>query len=310
MRGIAVGVDAGGTATTASFSRDGVFCGTLSGEGASASALGISEAARRIVATIEALLKGESPGSIYVGAAGAGRSDVACGIERALRERFAGAHVGVSDDAHIALRACVQSGPGMVLIAGTGSIAYAISEENTPVRAGGYGYFLGDEGSGFALGLAATKVLARVYDGGATADELTAAVQTRLGVDDEMALLDRIYGNAPPVARIAALAPVVLSCANAGVRSAQKIVQTAALELCELLKRVAKKAGLRDSVCPLVLSGGLLGENSMLSFLVETRLQADLPLAGIIKGHAEAHRGALLIAQSVLENVKLEKERG
>jgi N-acetylglucosamine kinase-like BadF-type ATPase len=301
MRGVAVGVDAGGTSTTASYSQDGVFREMRTGEGASATALGTEEAAKRIVAVIEGLIAQESPASIYVGAAGAGRDEIAQRLREAIAVRYAGALVHVSDDAHIALRATVPRGAGLVLIAGTGSIAYAENTSGDAFRAGGYGYLLGDDGSGFSIGMAALKWLAKLYDGRGVTDDLCEELQNRLGIADRSGLFDLLYGPAqPPVALVASLAPVVVSMASNGVRSAHKIVQAAAMELSDLIKTVAKKSALSGEVCPLVLGGGLLRENSVLSFLLETRLQADLPSAEILKRAAEPHRGALAAAEAMI----------
>ena len=300
MRGIAVGVDAGGTSTVASYSNDGVFCRTRISEGASATAIGVEAAAAHIAATIEALLPDQMPDGIYVGAAGAGRSDIAKALQAALQARFARAQVRVADDAQIALRAAVPDGPGIVLIAGTGSIAYAENERGEAFRAGGYGYLLGDDGSGFALGLGALKHLARVYDARVPADELSAQVERRLQIADRAGLLETVYGSKTPVALLASLAPAVLELANAGARSAQRLVQGAALELAELVRAVAKRAQLANASCPIVLAGGLLRENSMLSFLLETRLQADYPSIEIRKRPPEAHRGALAAAEALI----------
>jgi len=145
MSRLAVGVDAGGTSTTVSISRDGGATKTISGEGASASALGAPEAARRIGDLIVQAVGGETADTIVVGAAGAGRSDVASALQKILAQRFAGAGVRVVDDAQIALRATVPEGSGIVLIAGTGSIAYG-EHGSQSFRAGGYGYLLGDDG--------------------------------------------------------------------------------------------------------------------------------------------------------------------
>lgn len=300
MKGIAVGVDAGGTSTRAAVSRDGAFETVHESAGASASALGIEEAANRIATAIAAATRDETPDAIYVGAAGAGRAGVSEKIQALLAARFSGARIGVGDDASIVLRAVAPDGPGIVLVAGTGSIAYALNSAGERFRAGGYGYLLGDEGSGFAIGLAAARHLSRVLDGRAPADELSAQVQRLLGVDTQAGLFDRVYAGDAPVAAVAALAKDVIALASSGVRSANKIVQTAALELSDLVKTVAKKAALQHDAVPLVLAGGLLKENSVLTFLLETRLQSDLPGAEIVKRGVDAYRGALRAAEAML----------
>ena len=93
---------------------------------------------------------------------------------------FADCRVLAGDDAAIALRAAVPEGPGIVLIAGTGSIAYAENGERRS-RVGGLGYLAGDEGSAFAIGMAAVRLYGRVLDGRARADETTEVVNRALG---------------------------------------------------------------------------------------------------------------------------------
>ncbi len=99
---------------------------------------------------------------------------------------------------------------------------------------------------------------------------------------------------------MAALAPIVLQFASSGNRSAHKIVQSAALELAELVKLVARKAVLLSAQPTVVLSGGLLRENSILSFLLETRVQNDLAGASIVRRPNEPYKGALNAAQAWL----------
>lgn len=297
---VAVGVDAGGSSTVVGISHDAVFVRKNVGPGANPSSIGVAVASATIATTILAALDGKLPDAIVVGAAGAGRGDIARDMTSALQSRFSGANVEVSDDAHIALRAAVPEGPGAVLIAGTGSIAYA-QWEGTPYRSGGYGYLLGDDGSGFAIGAAAAKALLRHYDGRAPRDEFITAIEEALDARAAFDVLERIYGNPNAVSRIAALAPLAIERASRGSRSAGKIVQNAALELAELVKSLVKRAGMSTSSSPIVLAGGLLGSNSMLTFLLETRLQNDLPSMSIVKNAREPYAGALVAAERSLQ---------
>lgn len=294
-----MGVDAGGSVTSAAYSRDGVFEREIFSVAANASNVGSALASERIEAAVRELLGDMRADVVYVGAAGAGSENIATAIAAALEKELS-ARVVVTDDAHIALRAGVPAGDGAVLIAGTGSIAYAQREGRT-YRCGGHGYLVGDEGSGFALGLAAAKLLARVYDERAAADELTRAVEEELGVSNREELLHRLYHGAPQ-SILATLAIPVLSLASDGVRSANKIVQGAALELADLVKALVRKAQFGETPFPLVFCGGLLSQNTLLSFLLETRVQNDLPNAEIIKGNIDPVRGALAAAEALLSN--------
>lgn len=299
MSRVTVGVDAGGTSTVAAFARDGVLVRTASGEASNPSSRGVGPAARTIAQTIEAGLEGARPDAIFVGAAGAGRESVARDIEAALRERFSGASVRVCDDAYIALRAVVPAGDGLVLIAGTGSIAYA-ERAGRGYRAGGYGYLFGDDGSGFAIGSAAIKLLLRSYEGRAARDAFLETLERELGACSTLDVLQCVYGDPHPVMRVAALAPLVVAAAGSGERAASRIVQTAAHEAAELVKALAKRAELAGTEAPIVFAGGLLQSNSMLSYLLETRLRNDLPTMPIHKGAVEPHLGALAAAERLL----------
>lgn len=299
MRAIAVGVDAGGTSTKASASRDGDAYGAAQGAAANASAIGFERASAAIAGVIEEALQGESAQAICVGAAGAGRKEVASAFEAELQKRFPGARVCVCDDARIALRAAVPDGDGIVLISGTGSIAYG-EFGDAAFRAGGYGYLVGDEGSGYAIGSAAVRLLLRSYDGRAIADAFTARVAAALEVTCANEVLERVYRSEHPVRALAALAPMVIEAANAGERAANKILQAAALELSDLVKSLLRAADAGRSEIPIVFAGGLLRDNSLLTYLLETRLINEHPFLHAVKGAAAPQFGALALAQRML----------
>ena len=112
------------------------------------------------------------------------------------------------------LRAVRETGAGIVLVAGTGSIAYAQDAAGASFRAGGYGYLLGDDGSGFAIGLAAARHLARVLDGRSPADPLSEQTAQSLEAATQAALFDRIYGDPERVSSLASLAKRVIEQAD------------------------------------------------------------------------------------------------
>jgi N-acetylglucosamine kinase-like BadF-type ATPase len=294
---VAVGVDAGGTGTRAVVSQDGERCGAATGEGANVTTLGVDDAADVILGVVRKALDHRKPASIVVGAAGAGRAAVAAELAALLGGAFPGARVAVGDDALIALRAAVPAGPGIVLIAGTGSVAYAENGAKT-ARAGGLGYLAGDEGSAFAIGMAAVRLYGRVLDGRQRADETTDLVARALDAPDRDAYIAALY-DAPLVpAAIASLAPAIIAFAGKGNRTATKIVQTASSDLGDLLKSVAKAVDLLEASPTIVLAGGLFAENSLLSFLLETRIVGDLPGALTVRGGEGAEIGALRLAEA------------
>jgi N-acetylglucosamine kinase-like BadF-type ATPase len=295
---IVVGVDAGGSSTRAAVAVDGAILRSVDGPPANASVIGVDDAADAILTTIRKVLEHEHPVAIAIGAAGAGRARVANLLAGLVASAFDGTRVVVADDASIALRGAVPDGPGIVLVAGTGSIAYA-EDGARRVRVGGLGYLAGDEGSAFAIGMAAVRAYGRVLDGRARPDETTELAARALDAPDRDAYLSALYDAPLAPARIAALAPSIVAFAGKGNRVATKIVQSAASDLADLVKSAATQAGLLDASPPIALAGGLLSENSLLTFLLETRIVGDVPGATIVRG-TRPLEGAVRIAQGLV----------
>jgi N-acetylglucosamine kinase-like BadF-type ATPase len=126
------------------------------------------------------------------------------------------------------------------------------------------------------------------------------ALETALDAGSAQEVLAAVYEVPHAVPSIAALAPIVLDHASSGERSATKIVQAAALELFESIKALVRRAGVEGRELPLVLAGGLLQRNSMLSYLLETRIANELPLLHPLKNPPPAHMGALALARALL----------
>jgi glucosamine kinase len=293
---IAVGVDAGGTATRAVVSENGAPAGAAEGPGGNATTLGIDDAADVIIGVVRKALDRRRPAAIVVGAAGAGRAAVAASLEDLMRSAFPDCRVTAGDDAGIALRAAIPAGPGIVLIGGTGSIAYAENGERR-ARVGGLGYLAGDEGSAYAMGMAAVRLYGRVLDGRAKADETTDLVARALEAPDRDRFLSALY-DAPLVpATIAALAPSIVAFAGKGNRVATKIVQQTGSDLGDLIRDAARATGLMEASPAVALSGGLFAENSLLTYVLELRIINELPGASILRGGDGAAVGALRLAE-------------
>jgi N-acetylglucosamine kinase-like BadF-type ATPase len=293
---ISVGVDAGGTSTVAALSKDGAYVRDAHGRGANATTVGVDDAADVIITTIREALAGDSPDAIAIGAAGAGRARIAGQLRELVESAFRGALVVVGDDAPIAFRAAIPQGDGAVLIAGTGSTAYAERGDQSQ-RVGGLGYLAGDEGSAFWIGMQAVKLYGRVLDGRVNRDETTDLVARVLGVTDREGFIAALYDRAFDPARVAALAPTIIAFAGKGNRASTKIVQQAAQELGDLVKAALRAVQLLEASPRIALAGGLFGENSLLTFLLETRLNGDVAGAAIVKGGDEPVRGALRLAE-------------
>ena len=293
---ICIGIDAGGTSTNVALSKDGALVRETSATAANATTIGIDGAADVIIGAIRRVAEGAQPSAVYVGAAGAGRARIADGLQERITAVFAAAKVVVEDDTAIALRSAIPDGDGAVLIAGTGSVAYAVHGERTH-RSGGLGYLAGDEGSAFWIGMQAVKLYGRVLDGRANRDETTDLVARALDAPDRERYLAALYDAALQPATIAALAPSIVAFAGKGNRASTKIVQQAAQELGDLLRAALKAVDLSDASPAVAFAGGLLRENSLLSFLLETRLIGDVAGLTILKGGDEPVRAALRLAE-------------
>src|SRR5690606_12096698 len=124
-----------------------------------------------------------------------------------------------------------DDGAGILLIAGTGSSAWARGVDGRTARAGGWGHLLGDEGSGYALGVAALRAVARAHDGRAPSTDLRDAVLRHANVAAPEALI--AWAASAAKAEIAALAPCVAEAAAADDAVARAIVDRAARDLAD-----------------------------------------------------------------------------
>jgi N-acetylglucosamine kinase-like BadF-type ATPase len=294
---IAIGVDGGGSNTVALRHGDGA---TARGGPSNPSALGVDGAAQTIASVIRQLARQDA--QIFIGAAGAGRSEIAAALEERVRALLGeGCAIHVEGDARIALRASVPEGPGVVLRVGTGSFAYAEDGERA-VRVGGAGYLLGDEGSGYAIGLAALRAYVKILEGRLRDDELAACAAAATEAHDRDAVLRFAYGGPASISAIASVAPALIDLAGKGHRAATRIAQGACSALADLAKAAAATAGLLDREPSVALSGGLMRRNTLLSYLVETRIAADIPGAAIVRSHdgdGAARAAARLAAESL-----------
>lgn len=204
----------------------------------------------RILEIIENLKIDIEKTTIGLGVAGAGREEEIKEIENILSSVGLKNFV-VSNDAHIALLGAHNGEDGAFLISGTGSIGYLL-RENVLTRVGGFGHILGDEGSGYSIGLSLLRLLFKGSDKrGDFSQDLMDKVLEKLSLKNRDELLKWVYSNTEK-ANIAALARVVFE--NSEEKICQKIIEEAAEELKNLI--LALKT--RDRVLKLSLGGGIL----------------------------------------------------
>ena len=295
---ILLGVDAGGSHTTAAIARpDLTVLGRADGPGtplrpgaAAATAATIAEVATRAARAAGIPLPADRA---VVGAAGAGRAFERRELRDAIAAHGLARLLEVVADGEIALAAAFGTEPGILLNAGTGSIAYARDRTGRLRRSGGYGWQLGDEGSGYWIGRRALASAAKARDRMGEASGLLARILATLGLR-EFDELVRWATTATP-SQVAALATPVLAAAKDGDASARRITAEAAVELVELVQVVEPMFAPDD---PLIVAaaGGLLREESPLYVAFRARLQAALPRVQLREIIVDAPLGAVRLA--------------
>lgn len=293
---ILIGADVGGSKTAVGVSEETEVLARAEGPGAAvrpgralASAATIAEVVRRALAAT-----GRLTGDVLVvGAAGAGREPERDELRKALRGESLAARVVVTTDIEIALAGAFESGPGIVVSAGTGSISVGRDRHGRRARIGGYGWQMGDEGSGYAIGRAALGAVSRAHDGRSPRTALTERVLAATRSPDFDDLV-RWAASASP-AEIAGLAPHVLEVAGRGDDPlAQGILDYAARELSQLAICLLPLMDV-DPPVGVALTGGLLGADGPLRRSVLKRLGEE-PGLRTIDQPVDAVVGALRLA--------------
>ena len=254
---ILIGVDAGGTKTQILVHRDVPEAPSpFEGGGINLKRDGISSAAEKLATLIkEAINDCSATASLHLcaGIAGAGRSQDREALQQQLSSLLEPRPLLTSlcTDADIAYYAAHKNNPGVLIIAGTGSIILAKNEDGEFLRAGGWGYKLGDEAAGYQLGRAGLAAVADHMDGGPQT-LLTSLIKHALEIANANELISHTYN---PATRIQSIAPLVLEAAQQGDQMAQLILDD---QLSRLAKRLQwmldKHAGIATCVC---IFGGL-----------------------------------------------------
>jgi len=303
MTDLVAGVDGGGSKTRVILAdADGNNLSDVTGPG-SAMAPGRGDFSGRVIAETarlaltEAGREGERLKTLVVGVAGVGRPSEARALSAVLEDLEIADEVVVQGDGEIALTDAFGDGAGIILISGTGSIAYGRGPSKTLARCGGWGPSMGDEGSGAWIGRRALGIVAASADGREPATALTGAVLTAAQVNEPAELIPWAIAATPK--ELAALAPVVFNAASAGDIRASALVGLAVEELVLHVRALAIKLfGDDRAAAPVAFSGGLLHKGSFLRKKLEQRLKSAVPGAQIRAVEIVAARGAVKEALS------------
>jgi N-acetylglucosamine kinase-like BadF-type ATPase len=257
-----------------------------------------------------------------VGAAGAGRPETASIVHRILAEILPEeGEIHVVGDGPIALEAAFSAGPGVIVIAGTGSISYGRDAKGRTARAGGWGFAISDEGSAHWIGRAAIAALVRAKGAQACdeSDSVLWPLITKLWNTNSFEDLIRI-ANASPPPDFAAIFPAVLAAAEQGDTMSLGILQHAGRELADLAASVIHQLFPRDEstrttsiqsadseyTVPVAMAGGVFRHASTVRQTFYNEVRNACPEAKLNPQVVDPVLGALQLARRGEKRAALE----
>lgn len=307
MSDLVIGVDGGGTkslAWLAPLVNDGsgaVLGRGLAGPG-NPRAVGFDAAQLNIEAAIaaafaDASLTKTTVAAACFGLAGAGRAIEQEQIKAWAHGRGIAAQIRVTDDAEPILAAGCADSCGIALIAGTGSLCLGRNAAGETARCGGWGYLLGDEGSGYAIALAGLRAAMRAADGRGPETNLLAALMQKAGAASVPELIAIVYGQEMTRERLARMADVVFEH-SATDHVASRIIRDAARDLAEMTTTVLWRLRLPRGEYTLALAGGIFVNDP--AFRSEVLVELSKAMA-----HPRSH---VIVSEPVAGAVALARE--
>jgi glucosamine kinase len=233
---------------------------------------------------------------LWAGIAGAGTEGTRGVVEKALQEEGLASYTSVGADAEATFHDAFPSGPGILLISGTGSIALARGADGSRVRVGGWGEHLGDEGSGYRIGMAALQAFARGEDGRGVPTKLRDPILDALGVTDPAELIK--WTATARKADVASLVPLICEVAEAGDQAATAVIENAVDELVEHVRTLVQRLEPWPATPEVALAGGVIEEAGPLRLRVIRAIEG-LPCR-LRDGAVDGARGACGLAMGLV----------
>ena len=219
--------------------------------------MGVEDAVANILEAVDLAKQGAGVSEFkasVLGLAGIARSYLRDEIKSRLPENYS--ETVLVSDARSALAGATGCKPGVVVIAGTGSIAYGMNNAGAEARAGGWGWRLGDEGSGYTIGNNAVIAALRAYDGSGPTTILLELILDKLGLSDADDIIDWAYSKDRQPRHFAEFVPLVKKAEREGDRVAAEIMFDAGAELGRVTQAVIKRLNLRGGF-PVACCGGV-----------------------------------------------------
>ncbi|MEG4816974.1 BadF/BadG/BcrA/BcrD ATPase family protein [Microcoleus sp. K5-D4] len=316
------GIDGGGTKTICLLMDDNhLVLGRGEAGPSNYQTLGIETAKQSIQLAIErAVLSAqvEAVGNLNIEAIGVGLAGVGRPKDREIVQfvvqnlqltntlpvtrSFLPRNIVISSDCAIALAGGTGHPVGIAVISGTGSIVFGQNRHGKTKRVGGWGYILGDEGSGYNIALQGLQAALKFYDGREDFTVLAEKFQNHLGLNNLEELVEVVYGRGWGVKEIAALAPIVEGAAAEGDRVADCIINNAVAELTYSTKIAISALFNQTEEFEIVIVGGVWGGEANCRGRFEAAISEIAPKAKVISPRYEPAFGAGLLALNALNN--------
>jgi glucosamine kinase len=296
-----LGIDGGGTKTTCAVGDDTSTIATITGPGGNVIRVGEAEARKSLQAAIsqgccEAKVSPLRIQAACVGAAGAGHAEVAAAVKGMVRNILPNAAIQVVGDMVIAHEATLHGEPGVLVIAGTGSIAYGRNAAGETARAGGWGFQVSDEGSGQWIGRKAVTEALRAFDANESNELMDRIIAAwKLPSRDDLIR----FANNSPTPNFSELFPVVQQAADEGDGAALRILSQAAEELCSLARIVLARLWKNTDPVKLGVAGGVFANSSQVREAFERLLKNLRPNISVSFELTDPVLGALSIARKL-----------
>jgi glucosamine kinase len=211
-------------------------------------------------------------------------------------EQFRITSIQIDHDARIGLAGAIPSMIGVIVIAGTGSIAFGMNDCGESARAGGWGYLLGDQGSAYEIGRQALIAVGDAHDGLGPATQLTSLILQALRIDDPDKITHAIYRDPAPKLRIAAISAVASQAAEAGDPVSRRIFAEGGKRLGEIACAVVRKLGIPKHQLTFSAVGGVFQAGELLWDPYRQFVLSLHPAAEVIHPEFPPLVGALILA--------------
>jgi N-acetylglucosamine kinase-like BadF-type ATPase len=269
--------------------------------------VGIETATRNIeravnIALVEAGIAIRNIDYAYCGIAGADHPAHHQRVVDALRIFFPGGNFIVDTDARIALTGAVGFGSGVVVISGTGSVAFGRNEKGDEARSGGWGPTIGDEGSGYAIARDGLSAIVRAHDGRGKKTKMTEMLCYDYDMCSPEDLPRFVYATTTHADDIARYGKLVIQAALQGDEVANEILDRAGRELGECVLAVTRRLALTESEFPVAYVGGAFNAGDLLLGPMKRILGREAPGAHLMQPTHTPVEGAAMMAIRAAEN--------